>query len=104
VTTTSVRIEASAHFDPSGRFIPSAERLANAITLALRTTNHVEVSFVKLRGLPSGYFNTALLGVANELGRDAIEQRISFVFENTAQRETFQRSQRAVLNSLGGGK
>lgn len=104
MTTKPVKIEAAAYLEPSGRFITSAERLASAIVLALQSASNIQVSFSNLRGLPSGYFNTVLLCVANESGNDALERRLTFVFENDAQRDTFQRSMRAVLNSLANTK
>jgi hypothetical protein len=100
IAKPSARIEAFDNLDPSGRIVPSAERLATAVLQALQTNGGVEISLAGLRGVPPTYFNIVLLGVGSQLGSEAIMSRVKFLFTNDAQRHIYQRSLDAVIASL----
>jgi hypothetical protein len=87
--------------DRKGTVVEGADRVAAAVIAALDVAPQVHVSLVRVRGVPSSFFNIVLLGVANRFGVDAAANRVLFDFGSDAQRQIYQRSLAAVRSAFG---
>ncbi|MBL8744805.1 MAG: hypothetical protein JNK58_00455 [Phycisphaerae bacterium] len=74
--------------------VESATRLAALIEKSLTEANRVEVRLHGLRGLSSSYFNALLEHLVNAIGRNDTRDRVRFLCETEAQRQTWERSAR----------
>ena len=72
--------------------VESAMLLAGQIEQALIESKRVEVRLHGLRGLSSSYFNALLERLVNTVGRDDTRNRVRFLCETEAQRQTWERS------------
>jgi len=94
------KIEAKSHLHPEGYIVESANLLADAVLEFLRSQSEVEISMIGMRGTSSSYFNTIIQRIVQEIGVEAMERRVKFIFDSNAQREIFGRSLAAVTKSV----
>lgn len=94
-----VTIQASQWVAPERAITDSAEDAARAAVAELSSGHLVEIDLSDVRGVPSSYFNLLLIRIAEAHGVAALD-RVSFRFATAVQRSIFDRSAKAVRDSL----
>lgn len=94
------QIDAKKVIGDAPSVVDAAKRVGHASIAALEQGGEVNVSLQELNGLSSSFFNVLFLLVMDKLGADVLRNHFHLTFASTIQRDTADRSLKAVLASV----